>query len=59
MAARLVLTCEEGSALFSEKVLTLVEGEKVTVARAVGEDSPAQDNAVFDSKVGTQKETFY
>jgi len=51
MAARLVLTCEEGSALFSEKVLTLVEGEKVTVARAVGEDSPAQDNAVFDSKV--------
>jgi len=51
MAARLVLTCEEGSALFSEKVLTLVEGEKVTVTRAVGEDSPAQDNAVFDSKV--------
>jgi len=51
MAAKLVLTCEEGSASFNEKVLTLVEGGKVTVARAVGEDTPAQDNAVFDSKV--------
>ena len=51
MAAKLVLTCEEGSASFNEKVLTLVEGGRVTVARAVGEDTPAQDNAVFDSKV--------
>ena len=35
MAAKLVLTCEEGSASFNEKVLTLVEGGKVTVELGV------------------------
>ena len=51
MEARIVLSSEEGSALFSERVLTLRDGGHVTVARAAGDDCPAGDNAVFDSKV--------
>ena len=49
--ARLVLTCEEGSAAFTERVLTLQDGGQVPVARADGGDGPAEDNAVFESKV--------
>jgi len=51
MAARLVLSCEEGSAVFCERVLSLGEGGEVTIARAVGEEGPSGDNLVFDSKV--------
>ena len=49
--ARLVLTCEEGSAAFTERVLTLQDGGQVPVARADGGDGPAEDNVVFESKV--------
>ena len=49
--ARLVLTCEEGSAAFTERVLTLQDGGQVHVAGADGGDGPAEDTAVFESTV--------
>ena len=51
MSARIVLSCADGSAQFSERVLTLSDGGQVRVARAGGEDQPEEDNAVFDCKV--------
>ena len=52
MEMRIVLSCEEGSALFSERSFTLADGGQVGVARAGGQDHPGEDNAVFDCKVG-------
>ena len=47
----LILNCIEGSAFYTERIITLQEGESINVTRAEGEDIPSQDNAVFDSKV--------
>ena len=52
MEVRIVLSCEDGSAQFSERSLILVDGGQVGVARAGGENHPGEDNAVFDCKVG-------
>ena len=52
MEMRIVLSCEEGSALFSERSFTIANGGQVGVARAGGQDHPGEDNAVFDCKVG-------
>ena len=51
MSVRIVLSCVDGSAEFTPRELVLPPGGQVRVARAGGDDQPAQDNAVFDSRV--------
>ena len=51
MTVRIILSCEEGSAQFSDRVFTLSDSGQVRVARASGEEHPGEDNAVFDCKV--------
>jgi hypothetical protein len=47
MEVNIFLSCEEGSALFSERSFTLADGGQVGVARAGGQDHPGDDNAVL------------
>ena len=51
MSVRIVLSCVDGSAEFTQRELVLPPGGQVRVARAGGDDLPAEDNAVFDSRV--------
>ena len=51
MSVRIILSCVEGSAEFTQRELALPPGGHVRVARAGGDDHPAEDNAVFDSRV--------
>lgn len=51
MSLRIVLSSVDVSAEFSERTLLLPPGGQVRVARAGGDDQPADDNAFFDSRV--------
>jgi len=51
MSATVVLTCEEGSAVFNHRVLTLPYSGQVKVTRETAEEHQREDNTVFDCKV--------
>lgn len=50
-AGKIILSREENSAKFHDKVLVLHDGDTVKVCRSSSEDKPDTCNAVFDCRV--------
>ena len=54
MSGKIILSREETSVRFHDKVLVLSEGQTVKVSRSSSDDKPDTCNAVFDCRVGLQ-----
>ena len=52
MSGKIILSREETSVRFHDKVLVLSEGQTVKVSRSSSDDKPDTCNAVFDCRVG-------
>ena len=54
MSGKIILTREETSVRFHDKVLLLSDGQTVKVSRSSSDEKPDTVNAVFDCRVGLQ-----